>query len=146
MNALSKLKLVASKPVRAANPAQIRRNKLLSKIAEQIELASAQREGRTYVAKRVKTVVDADTGLRTAVETTKRVKEWYWVNEAGKVNLALRYGAKILELAKGKSAIEVADGEELLATLQLLKNAVVAGELDSQLESASKAVKAAFNQ
>jgi len=144
MSTISKLKLVASKPVRTVNAVQYRRNKLATKITEQMELAAAQRDGRVYAPKRLKTVVDPQTGQRTVVETAKRLKEWYWASDTGKVNLSLRYGAKTLELAKGKNAIEVSDGEELLATLALLRNAVLAGELDVQMEAASKALKEGF--
>ena len=88
--------------------------------------------------KRIKTLVNAETGERTAVEATKRVKEWYWVNDEGKINLSVRYGAKVLELAKGKNAIELASGDELMATLNTLKTAVLAGELDEQIEELAR--------
>ncbi len=86
------------------------------------------------------------TGERVTVEAVKRVKEWYWINDAGKLNLAVRYGSKALELAKGKNAIELASGEELIAVLQSLKAAVLAGELDAQIEAASGALKAGFRK
>jgi hypothetical protein len=80
------------------------------------------------------------------VEAHKRVKEWYWAGDTGRVHLALRYGSKTLEIAKGKNAIEVANGEELLSTLELLRSAVLAGELDTQMETASKALREGFVQ
>ena len=146
MSSLNKLKLVASKPVRAVSAVQHRRNKLAAKLTEQIQLATAQRDGRAYTATRLKTVTDPNTGQRTVVEAHKRVKEWYWAGDTGKVHLALRYGAKTLEIAKGKNAIEVANGEELLSTLELLRSAVLAGELDTQMETASKALREGFVQ
>ena len=91
-------------------------------------------------------LVNAETGERTTVEATKRVKEWYWINDAGKINLSVRYGAKVLELAKGKNAIELGSGEELMSTLNALKTAVLAGELDAQIESASGALRAGFQK
>ena len=129
-----------------ATPVVLRRNKLAAKLNEQIELAQAQKEGRPYAPKRIKTLVNAETGERTTVEATKRVKEWYWINDAGKINLSVRYGAKVLELAKGKNAIELASGDELMVTLNALKTAVLAGELDAQIESASGAVRAGFQK
>ena len=78
------------------------------------------------------------------VEAVKRVKEWFWINDAGKINLAVRYGSKVLELAKGKNAIELASGEELIAALHALKAAALAGELDVQIEAASGALRAGF--
>ena len=146
MSSLNKLKLVTSKPVRAVSAVQHRRNKLAAKITEQIQLATAQRDGRAYTATRLKTVTDPNTGHRTVLETAKRVREWYWAGDTGKVHLALRYGAKTLEIAKGKNAIEVANGDGLLNTLELLRQATLAGELDTQMEAASKALRDGFNQ
>ncbi len=58
--------------------------------------------------------------------------------------MSVRYGSKTLELAKGKNAIELATGEELIAVLERLKAAVLAGELDAQIEAASGALRAGF--
>lgn len=58
--------------------------------------------------------------------------------------MALRYGAKPLEIAKGKNAIEVANMDDLVATLEVIKQAVHAGELDAQIEQASGALRAGF--
>ena len=58
--------------------------------------------------------------------------------------LALRYGAKPIEIAKCKNAIEVGSMVELLAALEAVKEAVVAGELDRQIEQASGSLRAGF--
>jgi hypothetical protein len=144
MSAIAKLKLISSKRQQVANPIVQRRLKLASKIAEQIELSTAQREGRTYAPKRLKTVTDQQTGQRSTVESVKRVKEWFWIADNGKINLSVQYGSKTLELAKGKNAIEVGSGDELLATLDLLKDAVLAGELDEAVNNASVKLREAF--
>jgi hypothetical protein len=44
--------------------------------------------------------------------------------------VALRYGAKSIEIQKGKNAIEVTEMDDLIATLEIIKQAVQAGELD----------------
>ncbi len=146
MSTLTNFKLVASKRARNLSPVVQRRNKLANKLNEQIELCEAQRAGEIYAPKRLRTVTNKHTGERVTVEAVKRVKEWYWINDAGKLNLAVRYGSKALELAKGKNAIELASGEELIAVLQSLKAAVLAGELDAQIEAASGALKAGFRK
>jgi hypothetical protein len=46
-----------------------------------------------------------------------------WSYSTGKIYLAVRYGSKVLELINGKNAIELSAGEELIATLSLLKDA-----------------------
>ena len=145
MTIIAKLKLVASKRERNLSPIVVRRNKLASKIEEQLQLATAQKEGRLYAPKRIKTVTN-DAGERVAIETTKRVKEWFWTTQANKINLSVRYGSKTLELAKGKNAIELSTGDELLATLSLLKDAVIAGELDEAITNASDKLRAGFSK
>jgi len=145
MTFISKLKLVASKRERNLSPIIVRRNKLAAKIEEQLQLATAQKEGRLYAPKRIKTVTN-DAGERVAIETTKRVKEWFWTTPANKINLSVRYGSKTLELAKGKNAIELSTGDELLATLSLLKDAVIAGELDEAITNASDKLRAGFSK
>jgi hypothetical protein len=143
MTFITKLKLVASKRERNLSPILVRRNKLAAKIEEQLQLATAQKEGRLYAPKRIKTVTN-ELGERVAVESTKRVKEWFWTTPANKINLSVRYGSKTLELAKGKNAIELSSGEELLATLSMLKDAVIAGELDDAITNASDNLRAGF--
>jgi hypothetical protein len=58
--------------------------------------------------------------------------------------LTIRYGVKTLELAKGKSAIEVGEVRQLVPMLESLKQAVAAGELDAQIQAASKEVGRRF--
>jgi hypothetical protein len=145
MSFIAKLKLVASKRERILSPILVRRNKLAAKIEEQLQLAKAQKEGRLYAPKRIKTVTN-ELGERVAVETTKRVKEWFWTTPANKINLSVRYGSKTLELAKGKNAIELSSGDELLATLSMLKDAVIAGELDDAITNASDNLRAGFSK
>ena len=145
MSVFAKLKLVASKRERNLSPILVRRNKLAAKIEEQLQLATAQKEGRLYAPKRIKTVTN-ELGERVAVETTKRVKEWFWTTPANKINLSVRYGSKTLELAKGKNAIELSSGDELLATLSMLKDAVIAGELDDAITNASDNLRAGFSK
>lgn len=145
MSFIAKLKLVSSKRERNLSPIIVRRNKLAAKIEEQLQLATAQKEGRLYAPKRIKNVTNAE-GERVSVETTKRVKEWYWTTPANKINLCVRYGSKTLELSKGKNAIELGTGDELLATLSMLKDAVIAGELDDAINTASDKLRAGFSK
>lgn len=66
--------------------------------------------------------------------------------EAGKIAVSIRYGTRVVEISKGKSAIEVATGDELLKALSLVAKAVEAGELDAQIESASNKLKEGFGK
>ena len=147
MSALAALKLVVSKKNRAVSPVMHKREKLTAKLTEQIALCEAQQGGQLYAPKRLKTVVDTETGERKVIATTKRVREWYWRTSDGKVNLAIKYGAKTLALGKGgKNAIELASENEVLDALRLIKNAVSLGELDDAIAEASTATRTAFGK
>jgi len=143
MSALSNLKLSNTKRTAALAPIQVRRNKLSGKLADQIQLALAQQQGETYTTNRFKTVANED-GSRKTVEIQRRVRPMWWTNTDGKVCLTVRYGAKQLELAKGKPTVEVGDADHLVGTLQVIKQAVQAGELDAQIEAASGALSSGF--
>lgn len=78
------------------------------------------------------------------MELHKRVRQWWFVADNGKLCLNVRYGAKLIEITKGKSTVEVGTTAELVPTLEIIKGAVEAGELDAQLEQVSDAVAAAF--
>ena len=143
MSTIASLKLSATKKSQAMNPATHRRNKLCKKLWEQIQLAQAHLEGKEFTITRFRTVTDQD-GLRRSVELPKRVRAWWWNGDNGKIALNVRYGAKVVEIAKGKSTIEVATHTDLIPTLELLKRAVEAGELDIQLESASVKLREGF--
>ncbi len=145
MSALQSLKLVNQRRPNALPPVLHRRRKLDTKLWEQIQLAQAQAEGNTFAVKRFKTVRDID-GASKSIEVHKRVRPWWFVTDNGKVCVNIRYGNRVLELAKGKSAIEVASAAELINTLELIRKAVSDGELDSQIDSASGAVKAGFKK
>jgi len=149
MSTLNELKLVVSKKQLHTSPIIIRRNKLINKLHEQLELCEAQREGKTYAPIRLKTYVNKTSGERITAEVPKRVKEWFWVsNENNQINLSVKYGAKTLTLNKKSkaNAIELASGDELVATLKALKIAVANGELDEAIAEVSEATRVAFGK
>lgn len=145
MSTLTSLKLVVSKKNQSVAPIVQRRNKLIAKLHEQIELCEAQKSGNSYLPKKLKTYTNKQTGERMTVEVTKRVKEWFWISDSGKINLAVKYGAKTLPLnKKGANAIELANGDELLTILKDLKTATLNGELDDAINEVSSATRMAF--
>ena len=145
MSTLAKLKFTSAVRKSGISPVQLRRNKLSNKLHEQIELARAQGEGRTYAPTRLRTVTDVD-GNRRQMEMPKRIKAWWFVADGGRICFNLRYGAKVMEFGKGKNAVEVASPAELIAALQAVKTAVEAGELDAQITAASGELRRGFTQ
>ena len=145
MTALNGLKLTAAQKPTQMSPIQQRRNKLAKRLWEQMELAKAQQTGGTFAPKKFRSITDASTGERKQVEQSKKIKQWWFVADNGRVCLQVRYGTRVLELAKGKNSIEVGSGTELLAVLETVKKSVELGELDTQIEAASAAVRARFS-
>ena len=146
MSALNSLKLVTAKRPQNLAPIVQRRNKLSNQLFEQIQLAQCLADGKNYAPSRLRTIKDKYTGERKTVEAVKRVKQWWFVADNGKVCLQVRYGTRVLELAKGKNSIEVGSGSELINVLATVKKCVESGELDAQIDSASSAVRARFEK
>ena len=141
---LAQLKLTAAKKPTHISPAFHRRLKLLRRLDEQIALATAQQNGTAYTATRLRSYTDADTGLRKTAEVAKTVKTWTFVADNGKLCVHIRYGARVLELAKGKTAVELGSHKDVVPALELIKTAVSNGELDAQIEAASVALRKGF--
>ena len=145
MSALAGLKLSNTrKPTQ--QPAIIQqRTKLAKRIWEQMELAKAQQAGDTFASKRLKTIVGTD-GVKRTVEVAKRVKQWWFVADNGRVCLQVRYGTRVLMLDKNKNSIDVGTLADLLPVLETVKKCVEAGELDAQIDAASAAVRERFEK
>jgi hypothetical protein len=140
----TKLKLVSAVR-RRKSAADIRREKLLGKLDDQIGLATAMIAGTEFQGKRSRVVVDAD-GRRERALVATRVKQWWWKASEGKLLFTVNYGTRALELAKGKTAIEVGSMQELVDALQSVRAAAEAGELDGHIETASAALGVAFKR
>ncbi len=146
MSTLDTLKLVAVKKPTHTPIVVIRRQKLASKVWEQLQLAKSQINGTKFEVKKFRSYTDRESGLRKQIEVPKRIREWWFRNEQGKVCVAIKYGTRVLELAKGKHSIEVGSADELIKALELVKQAVELGELDQQLEQASGSVRKSFKK
>lgn len=144
MSTLNVLKLTAAQKPTSLPQVQQRRNKLVKRIWEQIELAKAEQSGSTFAPVKLRSYTDKETGVRKQVETNKRVKAWWFTADNGKLALSVRFGPKVLELAKDKYAVEVEDEGEIVNTLEILKRAVLNGELDAAIENAAKKLRDGF--
>lgn len=146
MSALDSLKLITAKKPTHIPAIVFRRNKLSNKLWEQIQLAKSQIDGSPFVVTKFKSIKDKETGLRRQVEIPKRIREWWFRNDAGKVCVSVKYGTKVIELAKGKHSVEVENAQALVKALETIKSAVEQGELDAQIETASGALKLGFKK
>jgi hypothetical protein len=91
-------------------------------------------------------MVTYESGERVQVTQSKRIKPWWVVGEGGKVCIEIRYGTKVLEISRGKTAIEITSPAALIEALETVKSAVLAGELDAQIESASIKLREGFGK
>jgi len=143
---LSGLKLSAAKQPVVANAESQRRNKIVLRLVEQRELATAVAAGVAYKKEKTRTLVDKDTGERRSVTVNKRVKQWWFAVDDNRLALTVRYGSQILELGRGKFSVDVADLDQLAPTIDLLIEAVRAGELDAPIAAAAGVLKRGFKK
>ena len=146
MSGLNALKLVQAKREKGNSPQHARRQKLSTKLAEQIQLAKAQQSGAEFSPVRVRTVKDEATGQSRKVEVPKKIKPWWWTDDTGKLCITVRYGARTLEIVEGKNAIETDSIADVITSLQVIRTAVDSGELDARIEAISGLMKSDFDK
>lgn len=137
MSGLSTLKFVNSKRLQGISPQQARRQKLCTKLDEQIQLAKAQQSGEKFSPTKARTVKDEATGDIRKVEVPKKLKPWWWTDDKGKLCITVRYGARTMEIVEGKNAIETDSIAGVITSLQVIRTAVESGELDNRIEAAT---------
>ena len=142
MSGLTALKLVQAKREKGMSPQHARRQKLSAKLAKQIEMAKAHQSGTEFSSVRIRAVRDESTGERRRIEVPKRLKPWWWTDGKGKLCITVRYGARTLEIVEGKNAIETDSIADVIASLQVIRSAVDAGELDRRIDAVMTQVKA----
>ena len=136
---LSKLNLTQLKRPTSKSPQDKRRDNLIQKLEEQSKLADNEAKGTKYsVTKNAWTRDDA--GNKTRITRDKLIRPWYFADGTG-MSLTIRYGARVLELGKGKKAIAVASVKDIPDVVAAVINAVKAGELDAAMEAAVQAGK-----
>ncbi len=142
MTILSKLNLSdKTKAAMLTSPEIKLRGKMLEALSLQIEAAKAMLNGETFIRRAMRWVDDPETGERVRKEVPVRYRPWFWKDEQGNYMLEVRYGNRRLELKPKKSTIEVGEAEKLIPTLETLREAVNAGELDKLLKEAKSSRK-----
>jgi hypothetical protein len=109
-------------------------------------LAAALEQGQHYTPKRLRSMIDTETGTRVVKEVAVRIKPWFWTGEKGETLLAINYGSKQIEILKGKTAIDVGDPANLVSVLDTVITAVKNGELDMSIEAASAKLREGFKK
>lgn len=143
LDSLNTLKFTDAKRPKNQPPILQRRNKLISKLWEQLELAKAKHSGKDFVIKRYKNVKDLEGNIKS-VEKPKRIKPWWFTSSTGTLCINVFYGSKLLELANGKTAVEAANLENVIEVLELLKREAETGTFDEAIEAASLQLRSRF--
>ena len=140
---LNTLKFTDAKRPKNQPPLLQRRNKLISKLWEQIELAKSKHSGKDFVVKRYKNVKDLEGNIKS-IEKPKRIKPWWFTSSTGTLCINVFYGSKVLELASGKTAVEATNLENVIEVLELLKREAEIGTFDEAIEAASLQLRSRF--
>jgi hypothetical protein len=143
---MSKLKALnfIPAPKTILDPVVRRRAKLMERLRLQIELFANPELKITE--QRWQQTPD---GTKQLLPRHKRIKRWWRTDYLGHTTLVVRYGAKPIEFAPGKTAIAVGDKNRVPEVLNAVLAATAAGELDvlfpasSTLRGAGKRVAAA---
>jgi hypothetical protein len=110
------------------------RTKLLDAIDLQIAAITAEVNGQPFKRTVQRWANNGETGNREQTVVQVRFRPWWWKDAAsGSVLLELRYANKTVEIKPGKPAITVGTMDKLIPTLEQIKKAVAAGELDKPI-------------
>jgi hypothetical protein len=130
----AKLNFVALPKNFRNDPVMKRREKMLSQLEQQRNLAMDP--GYTIVQQRW---VKDDNGVKQPVERHKQIKRWWLRNGMGDCLLIIRYGSRVLELQKGKAAIDTGGETNLVPVIEEIMRMTKEGELDGLLMDVQRA-------
>ena len=112
-----------------------KRIKLLRKLDQQIEAAQAEANDEEFLEEVRSWIRDEQTGEKCLVTKQRPVRKWWWQNQHGAWMISLRDGNRIIPLGDNQTSVEVGAADQMVSVLETLRNAVIAGELDQQLEN-----------
>ena len=139
MSILSELKTVSVVRPKSQPSIVIRRNKLISKLHDQLQCVQAKIKGEEFIQTKYVSL-KKDNGERVELAKQKRLKPWWFTSESGNLTFELKYGNKKLEIVKGKTGVEVNSLNELEKVVEVLKKAVAEGELDESLNAVADVI------
>lgn len=127
---LSKLTLSATSPREPQTPLARKRIKLLRRMDQQIEAAEAELRDEQFMEEIKRWVRDEETGDEQLIAKERPVRKWWWQNQHGSWMISLRDGNRLIPLGDKNTSVEVGAMEQMVMTLETLRDAIIAGELD----------------
>ena len=130
----------------SADPVTNLRNKMLAALDHQINAFNADQQNQPYFTYSEKwQVVDEATGRKERVKVQHPIRKMWFSDAGGRILLELRFANKAVQVG-GKSSIVVGTLDKLVPTIETVRKAVVAGELDSVLKGVVESRKKAFKK
>lgn len=145
MGYLEGLKIVTASKPEHSSPLFHRRSKLIEKLYEQIECVKAKSEGRDHFIQYMRNS-KTPTGETVQSQMVRKVRPWWYRNTDGKLVLEVRYANKRLELAKGKTGVEVENLANMITAIELVIKAVQGGEMDAGLNATANNFRATLTK
>ena len=130
------VKLVSAVRPTFQDPVTLKRSKFISRVSEQLEIANLLMKGEQIPFTSFHDPV--------SLKRPRKVSPWWWIDKDGKYLMTIKYGSKVIELAKGKSAIQAETLEQIIEVLKSLKLATSNGEWDLHLTQASELIRKKF--
>ena len=121
----------------AITPQEYRRNKLLSNLKEQCEIARCDVDGKEYTPEKKRSYV-IENGEKKKVYVDKQVRRWWTTDGDNKIVVMVRWGTSLLALQGDKTGIIINDKSKLVSVFEKLIQAATAKELDAAIEAANK--------
>ena len=133
---LADVKLVSAVRPTFQDPITLKRTKFISRVSEQIEIANHLMKGE-----QIPFTIFHDS---VSLKRPRKVSPWWWTDKDGKYLMAIKYGSKVIELAKGKPAVQAETLDQIIEVLKSLKLAASNGELDLHLTQVSELIRKKF--
>ena len=133
---LADVKLVSAVRPTFQDPVTLKRTKFISRISEQLEIANLLMKGEQIPFTSFHDPV--------SLKRPRKVSPWWWTDKDGKYLMTIKYGSKVIELAKGKPAVQAETLDQIIEVLKSLKLATSNGELDLHLTQASELIRKKF--
>ena len=133
MSILAKLELTSVKKNNNNNPIETRRERLIDKLNEQIEVFKALKSGKEYTKTKRQTVFD-DEGNRQTQEVEQKVKAWFFEQDSGWY-VQCRYRSRLLNIYHRHNAVFVKNFNDVGEVLSKFIQATKDGELDKSIAS-----------
>ena len=130
------VKLVSAVRPTFQDPVALKRSKFISRVSEQLEIANHLMKGEQIPFTNFHDLV--------SLKRPRKVSPWWWTDKDGKYLMTIKYGSKVIELAKGKPAIQAETLDQIIEVLKSLKLATSNGELDLHLTQASELIRKKF--